>query len=224
MPHETLRLVLTTAPAELPATLAEAKAQLNIEDARIEDDALITANLAAAVDAAETFTHRALITQTWTLFRDAWPRTPGPDGRLWEGARTGADLPQSDLSGSGAAAVELPKPPLQSLVHVKTYDDSDVAATVAAGNYFVDTASEPGRVVLRGSAAVPVVTRVANGLELRFVAGYGDNAADVPEDIRSGILRLAAFLTENRGDGPPGDAAEASGAARLWRPFRVSRL
>ncbi|MFQ6016771.1 MAG: hypothetical protein ACE5KF_01120 [Kiloniellaceae bacterium] len=216
--RESLRLTLDVAPAKLPVTLNEAKAQLRLEDDQSADDAVVMADVRAATEACETFTGRALITQTWTLFRDDWPKAADGDS-YWEGWRQGAETTPI----SPRRALELPKPPLQSVVHVKTYDDSNVATIYAATNYFVDAASEPGRIVLRKSAAAPIPTRSANGVEVQFKAGYGDTYADVPEPLRQGLLRLVAYLHENRGDCTDQALAEA-GAGQLWQRYRVPRL
>ena len=71
---------------------------------------------------------------------------------------------------------------------------------------------------------MPAITRAANGLEIQFVAGYGDDPHDVPEPIRLGLLQLVAGLNENRGDCPMGELVTASGAGDLWRPFRILQV
>ena len=98
-----------------------------------------------------------------------------------------------------------------------------MATTWDAGNYFVDSAREPGRLVARRGRSLPLPTRAANGIEIRFLAGYGDDPADVPEALRQGLLMLAAHLYEHRGEDPE-RAVQASGAFGLWRPYRVLRL
>lgn len=220
--REPLRLSLVSGPAQLPVSLDQVKAQLRLDDDFTADDAPVMTLARVATEACERFTRRALITRTWRLFRDAWPHartsTTG-GGDWWDGTREGAlsELPPS------RRVLELPKPPLQSVVHVKTYDDADAATTYAAGNYFVDTAGDPGRVVLRDGAATPAPTRAANGLEVEFVAGYGDDPGDVPEQLRQGILMLTAHLYENRAD-LPDEAVKVSGAVVLWRAYRLPGL
>lgn len=218
---EPQRLTSVSAPAVLPVSLNEAKAQVRVEDDQVADDALIAAQIATATEACERFTGRALMSQTWTLFRDEWPARwrSGSDGQ-WDGLREGAI---SELR-SPVRALALPKPPLQQVVHVKTYDDQDMAVILPATNYFVDTATEPGRIALRNSAAVPAITRAANGLEIQFVAGYGDDPHAIPEQLRLGLLHLIAALSENRGECPIGRLITESGAAGLWRPYRVQQV
>lgn len=101
-------LTLTTPPAIEPVTLAEAKAHLKLDtDA---DDALITTLIAAARARAEWHTGRALITQSWTLWLDAWPQV-----------------------------IALPLPPLQAVTSVTTYGRDGAAHVLDASTYFVDT-------------------------------------------------------------------------------------
>lgn len=218
--RESLKLTLTTAPASLPVSLNEAKKHLCIEDDQTGNDALIVAYLSAAVRACEKFTGRALVSQTWTLFRNDWPRQRRQDV-WWDGVREGAI---SDMFQS-SRALELPRPPLQSVVHIKTYTDGDVASTFATTKYLVDTASEPGRIVLRNDAEVPDPTRAANGLEVQFVAGYGDNPGDVPEELRTGILQLVAHLYEQREPVVDGAVMKTPFSVEaLWQIYKVMSL
>ena len=131
----------------------------------------------------------------------------------------------------GRGLVSLPKPPLRSVTHVKVYDETDSATTWPASAYYVDGASEPGRLVARSGVSWPDPGRVANGIEILYVAGYAaddsgspsDYTANVPRALRDGILRLVARLYEHRGDDPEA-AVVQSGAAALWQPYRVRRL
>ena len=161
-----------------------------------------------------------LITQTWTMFLDRWPHRQrrGKDD-WWDGVRQGSIATLFDPERE----LEVPKPPLISVDLIRTFDDDDVATTYADTKYFVDTATEPGRIVLRDAAAEPAPTRVANGLEVQFVAGYGPDYADVPEDIRQGILRFILYAYENRGCDAQ-VAMDSSGAAVLWAKDRILRI
>lgn len=216
--RESLKLTVTTARATLPVSLNELKAQLNLGDVT-DDDPLLVGYLSTAVEACEKYTGRATISTTYTLFRDDWPSDRRREP-WWDGVREGAI---SELRAS-ARNLELPRPPLQSVTHVKSYDDSDNATTFATSNYFVDTVSEPGRVVLRNGSAAPSITRAANGLEVQFVAGYGDDPHDVPEQLRQGILMLATYLYEHRGECPVEEATGKSGAAGQWGQYRILRV
>lgn len=183
-------LKIVTAPTDEPVTAAEAKAHARIDDDA--ENALIATMLKAARELAETYTGRALVTQTWSMFMDAFP---------------------------ACAMIEVPKPPLVSVTHVKTYDDADDDTTFAASNYFVDAKAEPGRIVLRSTASWPDVDRVANGVEVQFIAGYGEPSA-VPASIKRGILELFMWLYEHRGDGmhePPAACYAPLVGFKIWR-------
>jgi hypothetical protein len=66
-----MALQLTTAPTAEPILLAEAKARLRID---VDDeDALLTALIAAARMFVEKTLGVALITQSWSYFLDFWP-------------------------------------------------------------------------------------------------------------------------------------------------------
>ncbi len=212
-----LKLQLTAPPARLPVDLNELRAQLRLDDDQTVEDAILLATLRSATEACEVSTGRSLITQTWTLFRDAWPiETPGAP--LREGWCEGT------LGRASARILVLPRPPLQSVVHVKTFAEDDTEVLWPASAYFADTAGLPGRLVARAGQAFPVPGRVANGIEVRFVAGHGGAPGDVPARLRQGIVQLAAYLFENRGDNAAEAALSASGAGALWRPLTVARL
>ncbi len=215
--REPLKLELTAPPARLPVDLNELRAQLRLDDDQTVEDAILLAGLRAAAEACENFTGRALITQTWTLFRNTWPSDEA-SAPLHEGWREGA------FERSAARALALPRPPLQSVVHVKTFAEDDTEVLWPASGYFVDTAGLPGRLIARTGQAFPTPGRAANGIEVRFIAGHGDTPGDVPVQLRQGIVHLAAYLFENRGDTAAEAALSTSGAAALWRPLAVARL
>lgn len=207
-----MALTLVTAPAAEPVTLQEAKDFLRLEDA--ESDALVSELVAAARRTAEAWLRRALVTQTWTLTLDAFPSERRLD--WWDGVREGAvvDTPR--------IAVEVPLPPLQSVTSVTTYARDDTPSVFPPTGYRVDTAGEPGRIVLGADQSWPTGLRNANAVEVLFVAGYGDDPGDVPEPIRAGMLMLIAHLFENREAVATGPAAAVPvGVEALWSAYRI---
>ncbi len=160
---------LITPPAIEPVTLAEAKAQCRIT--LNDEDALISGYIVGARIYCEAVDWRAYLTQTLELWLGAWP------------------------SGK---EITIPKPPLQSVSYIRYYDDDDVEYTLASTDYYVDTVSEPGRVVLRSGTGWPSTElRVANGVCVRFVAGWA-SAADVPQTIKQAIALIVGHWNENR--------------------------
>jgi hypothetical protein len=180
------------------------------------DDTLIGNYIMAARQWAEAYTGRAFVTQTWRLWCDEWP---GRDEPWWDGMRDG-----SVNALHVSRFIELPKSPLQSVSLVQTHDDSDVATTWAATNYFVDAGSEPGRIVLRNGAIWPVPTRAANGIKIDFVAGYGAASA-VPEAIKTAIRQIVSHWYENRGESGPEQSHDVPFVIRaLLDPYRLTRI
>lgn len=213
-----LRETRTTDPATEAVDLQQVKIWLRVADSDAADDPIIAGLLRVAIGKCEEYTHRALITQTWTAYLDAWPRAASDDN-YWEGVRQG---PETILLNP-ARGLELRHSPVQSVTSITTYDDSDTATTYSTASYFVDTDSEPGRIVLRTSASAPLPTRTANGVRVIYVAGYGDDPADVPEGLRQSIMAYVAHLYEHRGDGE--DDAHIPAVVRMvWDTYRVRTM
>lgn len=174
-------LKLITPPEDDPISLDQAKAHLR-EDSD-DFDEQIEAFIAAATEFAEGFQGRALIDQTWDLYLDAFPCAK------WEGLRR-------------INAINIPKPPLIEVAGVFYLDSDGVEQTLDAASYTVDTANEPGRVVLKSSASWPTLPNLANAVRVRFRAGYLDNSsppvAAVPKTTIAAILIMLADLYANR--------------------------
>lgn len=168
---------LVTVPASEPVALDDIKAHIRVDEDT--DNSLISALITAAREWSENYTGRSFITQTWRLWQDNWPQPQGNDN---------------------ASYVALPRPPLVSVSSVKLYDEDDNFTVWDAGNYFVDNAREPGRLVLRSGAVWPTFERAANGIAIEYVAGYGSDVASVPETIKTAIKQLVAHWYEHRGD------------------------
>jgi uncharacterized phiE125 gp8 family phage protein len=181
-------VVVTTAPTQEPLTLQEVKDYLRLADAI--DERVLQDLVEASRQFAEEYMARSMMTQTLTLTIDAVADMEDP---LWEGWKTGADI------NFYKNYINLIKSPVQSVTSVKTYNDSDVATTMAASKYYVDSARDQARVVLRTGEAFPTALRVANAIEVVYVAGYTSQSA-IPATIRIGLMQHIAYLYEQRGD------------------------
>ncbi len=222
-----MALKLITPPATEPLTLAETKSYLKVTD--IGDDILISQMISAVRKCCEDWTGRALIIQAWTLWQDSFPRRERDrlphDGYF--------ELPV-DLADDSQRVISIPRPPLQWVTFIKTYDVGNQSTTFDAGNYLVDTASEPGRIVLNQSASWPSSLRSVNAVEIEFAAGYGDASA-VPDALKQGMLlwikllyadknwlfelgeSTAGLIEFNYSDVPPP-------VVSLWSPYKVYSL
>ena len=175
-----MNTVLVTAPTRFPLYLPEVKNFLKLEDGDTDDDALCMAMLRAAVEAVESFLNRKLITQTWDLKLDAFP----------------------------CGRIEPPYGALQSVTSITYIDTNGDSQVWSSSLYQVDTTGVLGRIEPAYGEVYPTTRDVLNAVTVRFVCGYGDDPADVPETIRLAILMVAKAWYDNRGEGDFPKAAE----------------
>lgn len=167
-----MALVLVTAPAVEPISTSDAKSHLRMD--LPDDDTYIDGLVVVARRTAERLARHALITQTWDLVLDAFP---------------------------AGDVLEIPLPPLQSVTYVQYTDDDGNTSTFAASRYQVDTEATPGRIALDFGETWPADTlQTVAGVRVRFVAGFGDAASDVPDDIVHAMKLMIGHWYENRED------------------------
>jgi hypothetical protein len=203
-------LSVTTAPSATPITLAEAKSFLRIDTS--DEDALINTLIGAARDFAEEYTGRTLINTTYKLSLDGFIEDQVP---IKEG------LYQAPYMNFYKRYIPLARPPLSSVTSVKTFTDDDTESTFASSKYYVDTQRNPGRIVLRDGETWPTDLRVANAIEITYVAGYGSATSDVPQAIKVGMREHITYLYEHRGEVEPNLANFPILAKQLYQPYRV---
>jgi uncharacterized phiE125 gp8 family phage protein len=159
---------LITAPATEPLTLAEAKLHLRVD--ATDEDTMITSLISVARHECENRTGRALITQTWEVTLDCFEDS-----------------------------MELPHPPLQTVSSVKYLDEDEVEQTLGTTVYRVDGYAEPARVTRTYGETWPdVALDYPNAVRIRYVAGYGDDATDVPPPLKQWMLLHIGHWYANR--------------------------
>lgn len=156
-------LTRLTPPAALPVSLLEAKAFLRVDGS--DDDTLISSLIAAAVaslDGERGDLGRCLVSQTWRLDLDAFPRR---------------------------MAIEIPLPPMIEVVSVAYTASDGAAVTMPTDDFTVVGAGSYGFARIAPTSGLwPVGTAVT----VTFRAGFGEVAADVPADLRGAILARVA--------------------------------
>jgi uncharacterized phiE125 gp8 family phage protein len=196
-----MNLTRVAAPAVAPVTITEAREHLRVIDEG--EDSLITGQIEAAtqyLDGRTGILGRALVTQVWDLKLQRFP-----------GAHD---------------AIRLPFPPLQAIVSVKYFDSDDVEQTLAETDYDV----QPGEFA-------PVLRRADDiawpwdcspkpwPITIRFRAGYGDVAAQVPRPLRQAMLLMIGHWYENRSAVEACELNEVPMAVKaLLSPYLVSEL
>ncbi len=149
---------LITPPAIEPVTLDQIKADASLFGTR-DDSRIESVLIPATRGQAESITGRALITQTWELVLDDFPLE---EIRIW-------------------------KAPVQSITSVKYYDTNGTLTTLAADQYVLDADTPPAWLLPAEGVSWPSTHDAANSVIIRFVAGYGDSADDVPKEILAWI-------------------------------------
>jgi uncharacterized phiE125 gp8 family phage protein len=160
---------VTVDPTLEPVALAELKEFAKIE--YNEEDTFLNGIITSARIATEEYLGRALLKQTIRLSMDYWP----------------------------SVMLQLPRPPLISVVQIATLDEDDAETVYSSDNYYVITGATPGKLVLKQSVTAPINTaRDYGGYIVDYDAGYGTARTDVPQIIREGIMLWAASVQASR--------------------------
>lgn len=168
-----MALVPISGPAVEPVSLAEAKAHLRVSGTA--EDLLIASLITAARVHLELALSCAFITQTWSWFLDAWPQR---------------------------IRLELPLGPVRSISAARVLTAGDVITTLPPASYLLSGRTVPPRLSLKERAywskGAPSPAFGADGIEIEFIAGFGDAPADVPAPLRLALLLLIAHWFEQR--------------------------
>lgn len=204
-------LKIQTAPAAEPVSLSDAKLFLKVDSST--DDDLITSLISVARVQVENYLNRKLITQTWDYFLDSFPCDNS--NQWWDGVKDGA---LNQLHGS-KNDIDIPLSPVSSITHLKTYDETDTAYTMSSSDYYADIkANQFSRLSLRtGSSWPSTALRVANGIEIRAVVGYGASGSNVPAPIIQAIKNTLLSLYDCRGEG----GGLSVGSMAMLEPYRI---
>lgn len=172
-------LYLVAAPTQDVVTLEEAKLQCRVESEDHEEDGFIQSLIDAAtqaLDGAEGWLGRCLVSQTWELRLDAFCEDK----------------------------IRVPLPPLIAVDHVKYYDTANALQTLSTANYTVGGvgAKQAGFVELNYSYTWPDTYQRSEAVRIQFTAGYTDTgsspSAEIPSSIKQAILLMVAELYAQR--------------------------
>ena len=183
-----------------PATEQDLKDFLRLDD---NSCGQLDIYLETAKQAVISYLGMALMNQEYTIVFNGFP---------YQGTVTGG------LSRDTAFYeywIDLPYAKLVEVTEVATIDQDGVETIIDAENYVVDAYSTPARIKFNG-----VVNRCAR-LKIVYTAGFGTDTEDVPLAIRLGILQVAGYLYEHRGECSPETAIAKAGAGMALNPYRV---
>lgn len=159
---------VTIQPTVEPLTLTEVKAWLKVIGT--SDDSLITMLLESTRQTIEDRLNLKMNTQTVVQKMDTWPKMN---------------------------EFQLDMYPVQSVSAI-TYKATSGTATLDSDIYVLDTTSQPARVYLKDGYTWPTLKAEAEAVSITFVAGFGDEASDVPAKLKQLLLHAIAFAYENR--------------------------
>lgn len=123
---------------------------------------------------------------------------------------TGRAFVERTLEWSGAyfpQRIELPSPPLLSVVSVTYTDSAGAAQTVDAADYEVDAVSTPGYVRILSGETWPTVGNYVNPARVRYRAGYvpigsptdTTDRSYLPAELRLWLAARIVTLYDQRG-------------------------
>jgi uncharacterized phiE125 gp8 family phage protein len=193
--------VLVTPPAEMPISLAEAKAHLRID--YDDENTLITRLIEAAVshlDGISGVLGRCLITQSWRQDYDGFP----DDRRMI-----------------------LPLRPVSAITSVMYYDAANALQTLSTSYYRLSAEAYAPTLILDPNLSWPTSYDRPDAVQVSFVCGYGAAANTVPPSIRSALLLMIGDLYMNRetvARGGIGQVPMSVTVDRLLAPYRAVGL
>lgn len=158
------------------------------------DDTLITSQIVAARRYVEQVTGRQLITATWRLTLESFPKE-----------------------------IQLPYPPYSSTTSLVYIASDGTSTTLSTSAYEIDTDAEPIRVRPAWGYTWPGIRGVYGAVKYTYVAGYGAAGSSVPADIVAAVKAIAATLYEFRESTITSSniaAVESVSEYLLW-PYRV---
>jgi uncharacterized phiE125 gp8 family phage protein len=100
-------------------------------------------------------------------------------------------LPQFDDT------IRLPKGPIQSIKHIKYFDDDGNKQTLSTDKYQLVKSDRVGTIERLPDKSYPSTEKREDAVQIRFVAGYG-TADDVPNELRIAIKMLVLHWYDTR--------------------------
>jgi uncharacterized phiE125 gp8 family phage protein len=173
-----------------------ADARAHLRIAGEAEDGLIEGLIRAAREEVERATGLALLSQRWRLVLDRWP---------------------------AGATVLMRRHPVRAVEDVTVYAADGAASVLDPADYLLDPVSRPARLQFLRPLPAP---RRMNGIEIDFLAGFGEAGSDVPDGLKRAILLLVAHWYEFRAAFDAGDQPVSlpSGYERLiagWKELRL---
>ena len=164
-----MRTAIIIQPVTEPVSVADVKLYTRIP--HNEEDSLLLSWIKTGRMLAEDYIRAALITQTVECSFDCFPN----------------------------GVFNLPRSPIQSVDSILYFTSENVETEYNSTKYSIDLSGRPGRIYLNKYETWPTdILRPIDAVKIRYVAGFGDNASDVPSQIRDAILLYCSHKYNDR--------------------------
>lgn len=173
---------LAEPPALEPVSLAQLKARLRIS--HDEEDARLNQVISASRQRVEAECGLALIAQTWIERLDDWSQF----GRL----------------SAFGTRFRLGRAPVIAVESIRVFLTRGEASLWPESAYEIIAGQSAAWLQVKPGECFPTVGRSANGVELRYRAGFGASRSDVPPDLLEACCSLAEALYLDDVDAFPG--------------------
>lgn len=196
--HRAYTYTVTAGPASPAVTLDIFKAHINVTHALT--DGILQLYLDAAIQFAEKYTGKDLITRTYNSFRDFFPSPPQNEGYYAFGQVPGgaASFPSLTFSNAG---FELRRSPLRQVNSISYVDVGDAAQAVDSSTYYHTVENDYSEVLLVDGARWPGdVKNKMQSITIDFDTGIADDESGIEACWKVAIMSHAAMLWANRGD------------------------
>lgn len=193
-----------------PITLAEAKLHLRLQYP--DDDPLIASLIVTARRYCENLQRVAYLPQTWKLLLDSFPSAGGYYNRaireVWPslgGLPSGLGFYPGMVPNS-TGVIDLPKPPILSVVAAQYYDFGGALQTVSPSTYTVSLGT-PGRIQPAYSKVWPISRPTIDSVQITFTSGMASDPSGVSENVKTAMKMLVHYWYYNR------DSTSGAGSA-----------
>jgi len=194
------KYILQTDNANLAVSLIDMKAYLRIDTTA--DDALITSLIKSATKLAEQYASIEILDKTFTMYLDFFPFNKVYGNSVEE--------------NFNSYSIQVKRSKLISTSHIKYYS-GETLLTLDDALYSFSKDNEYSRIYLVDDGTLwPNTDNRKQAVEIEFVAGNGEDDTKIPENLKTAIKRIVAYLYENRGDCVTGcDVCVLAGAASI---------
>ena len=162
---------LITDNDEFALSIDEINNHLKTDFASISSDPYLKILVKAIEDFGENFTKRAFTQKTYRSYRDFWVPT-----------------------------FLLERSPFVGIDSVKFSDENNVEQTVSNSNYYTNFSAFYTNLIFENAFNFPTLSDRVQSIRVDFIAGYGVDNEDIPEDLKMAMLNHLAELYSNRGD------------------------